>query len=60
MTLIIDMEELTRITDKLCNTFYRVAERHRKRMTKIMLKRKPMKMNGGKEIRLPMNYGDRE
>lgn len=49
---------LFQITNKLCRTFYEAAERHRIKMGKALKKAKTV--SGGKRIRLPLNYGDRE
>jgi len=52
------MKELVRITDMLCKTFARIAERHRKKMTKAMLRKESIQIDGGEKIRLPLNYGE--
>lgn len=49
------MKEILRLTKRRTKSFYDRADRHERRMRKLLKKAKIL--DGGKEIRLPMNYG---
>jgi len=53
-----NMKQILQITKRQTKAFYERAEQHERRMRKALKKAKIL--NGGKEIRAPLNYGKEE